>query len=114
MVRVRKLSLLVYTSLCLKSTATATSAGLVDQIARALGAVAARTCNKHNPISRFQSVEIYRFRQALIGVFSVIYNLFLNEERGNLLNQRQLFNQKNWSPGSSELTGSSSVAAELV
>jgi hypothetical protein len=44
---------------------------------------------KHNPIIRLQSIEIYRFRQALIGVSSVIYNLFLNEERGNLLNKRQ-------------------------
>jgi hypothetical protein len=52
-VRVRKLSLLGYTSLCLTSTATATVAGLVDQIARALGAVAATTCKNHNPISRF-------------------------------------------------------------
>ncbi len=87
-VGVRKREGLGYTS-CLTSTATATVAGLVDRIARALGAVATRSCKKHNPISRFQSVEIYIFRQALIVVFSVIYNLFLNEQRGNLLNQRQ-------------------------
>jgi hypothetical protein len=68
---------------------TKKNSGLVDHIARALGAVAARTYKKHNPISRFQSLEIYRFHQALIVVSSVIYNLFLNEERGNLLNKRQ-------------------------